>query len=285
MQNLYNGRVWFFLYMAIANTKVGFERMHFLLKRSECKRFRVCFIGSISRLTTHSEIQAQCTFYWHRPCSILVGLFDLSLCAMKVAATKLSRKFHWHNLQSSLQNRHITIVRTATNMQATPSNTNTDSSVHTAPIAVMDVTPRTSSMYPTAELQAMVTGRAKRALGPLFGLTNFGMNHTTLAPGGSSSITHYHTKQEEMIYILSGTATLRLDDTEVTMNPGDVMGFPAGRPVGHSIVNRSTTEDLVYLEIGDRTGNDTVFYHHSVDLEARESNGKWGFYHKDGTPY
>jgi uncharacterized cupin superfamily protein len=188
---------------------------------------------------------------------------------------KDSEKIHWYKKP----------VRAVT-MQATPPKNNTaDTPLRTAPIPVMDVTPRTSSAYPTTELQAMVVGRAKRALGPLFGLTNFGMNHTTLPPGGSSSITHYHSKQDEMIYILSGTATLRLDDTEVTMSPGEVMGFPAGRPVGHSIVNRSTTNNLVYLEIGNLTSNDRVFYHSSVDLEARESNGQWRFYHTDGTPY
>ena len=179
----------------------------------------------------------------------------------------------------------LATTKTTINNMASNPRTNTETGNRTKPIHVMDVNPRTSSIYPTKEQQAMVEGRNKRSLGPLFGLQNFGMNHTTLQPGASSSIQHYHSKQDEMIYILSGTATLQLDDSEITMNPGDVMGFPAGQPMLHSIINRSTSENLEYLEIGDRTSNDTVFYHPSADLEARESNGQWNFYHRDGTPY
>jgi uncharacterized cupin superfamily protein len=157
--------------------------------------------------------------------------------------------------------------------------------VRSTPIHVMDISPRTSSIMPTIELQSMLKGRSKRAIGPLFGLTNFGMNHSTLEPGASSSIQHYHTKQDEMIYILSGTATLRLDEQEIILKPGDVMGFPAGRPVVHTIFNHSTTENVVYLEIGDRTSGDTAIYHSSIDLLGKENDGKWDFYHKDGSPY
>ena len=137
-------------------------------------------------------------------------------------------------------------------------------------------------MYPTP-FQATVEGRSKRALGNYFGLQNFGVNHTTLAPGASSALQHHHSKQDEFVYVLQGTATLRLGNEEFEMTAGSCTGFPANQGMGHCIVNRSS-EDVVYLEIGDRTAGDEVHYP-NVDLKAIEQDGTWRFLHKDGTPY
>ena len=86
--------------------------------------------------------------------------------------------------------------------------------------------------------------------------------------------------------ILQGTATLKLGDTKHTMQAGDCMGFPAGQGVGHCVVNDSPTESVVYLEVGDRTLDDTVDYPND-DLRAIPDTvpGTWQFTHKDGTPY
>ena len=151
------------------------------------------------------------------------------------------------------------------------------------PTPSTNVPGRTTSVYPQA-FQNVTQGREKRALGNFFGLQNFGVNHTTLAPGAASALQHCHQLQDEFIYILQGSAVLYYGDEEIEMNAGDCMGFPAGEGIAHSLVNRSKLEPVVYLEIGDRTPNDQVTYP-SVDLQAVHREGKWAFLHKDGTPY
>ena len=74
------------------------------------------------------------------------------------------------------------------------------------PVALVaaDVPPRAKlSNYPEPFFSRMA-GRDKRPLGDLFGLANFGVNLTRLKPGGSSSIRHAHTRQDEFLYILEG---------------------------------------------------------------------------------
>jgi uncharacterized cupin superfamily protein len=151
------------------------------------------------------------------------------------------------------------------------------------PVSMTSLAAKSKSSYPL-EFQSTVQGRTKRALGQPFGLQNFGVNYTTLAPGAASALQHYHSKQDELIVILSGTATLKLGDDEILMTEGMCMGFPAGTSVGHCVVNRSDTP-VTYLEIGDRTPADVVTYP-GVDLRAVASeDGQWKFCHKDGRPY
>ena len=79
-------------------------------------------------------------------------------------------------------------------------------------IQAMDTPPRTAqSLYPEP-YRSQMNGRVKRVLGNPFGLTNFGVNLTTIAPGGMSALMHRHTTQDEFVYILEGTATLATDD-------------------------------------------------------------------------
>lgn len=124
--------------------------------------------------------------------------------------------------------------------------------------------------------------REKRPLGDLFGLKNFGVNLTTLKPGGESALFHRHSKQDELVYIVQGEPTLVTDKGEVTLKPGMCAGFAAGG-VAHHIVNRTAT-DVVFLEIGDRTPGDEGSYPND-DIQAVLVNGQWQFTHKDGTPY
>ena len=128
-----------------------------------------------------------------------------------------------------------------------------------------------------------MSGRAKRPLGDLFGLTNFGVNLTTLAPGGESALLHRHSKQDEFVYILDGEPTLVTDVGEVVLSPGMCAGFPA-RGIAHQLVNR-TGRDVVYLEIGDRSSGDEGSYPND-DLRAELGpDGRWRYSHKDGRPY
>jgi uncharacterized cupin superfamily protein len=151
-------------------------------------------------------------------------------------------------------------------------------------MAALTVPCQRSTIYPPP-FQEAVRGRTKRKLGNAFALTNFGVNLTILEPGASSALQHHHTKQDEFVYILKGTATLRLGEKEFTMTAGDCVGFKAGNGIGHCIVNRhDSTETLEYLEIGDRTAGDEVTYP-EVDLQAQDVNGQWVFARKSGEPY
>lgn len=140
-----------------------------------------------------------------------------------------------------------------------------------------------SSTYPPP-FTAIVAGREKRKLGDYFGLENFGVNLTRLAPGAASALAHYHARQEEFIYVLEGHPTLIMDNKPYLLNPGDCCGFRAGTQIAAQIINRSQTTATI-LEIGDRTPGDVVEYPDD-DLQAvQQSNGQWQFLHKDGDPY
>lgn len=138
------------------------------------------------------------------------------------------------------------------------------------------------SNYPEP-FASMVAGRFKRPLGDVFGLKNFGVNLTKLAPGAISALRHAHTVQDEFIYILQGTPTLITDAGETLLSAGMCAGFKSGSGNGHHLVNRSA-EDVVYLEIGDRNPGDAASYPDD-DLQALFESGQWVFKHKDGKPY
>lgn len=136
--------------------------------------------------------------------------------------------------------------------------------------------------YPN-RFREVVAGRSKQRLGDALRLTNFGVNLTTLKPGAASSLRHWHTVQDEFIYVISGQLTLVTDSGEQILSPGMAAGFAAGQSDGHHLLNR-TGSDAVYLEVGDRLPGDAVHYA-DADLEARTVAGKWTYFHKDGTAY
>ena len=155
----------------------------------------------------------------------------------------------------------------------------------TAPIAVSatQVPPRSKpSNYPEPFASRML-GREKRQLGDVFGLTNFGVNLTRLAPHASSALRHAHTRQDEFIYILQGHPTLHTDEGHTPLAPGMCAGFKAGTGNAHRLINE-TEEEVLYLEVGDRVLGDAASYPDD-DLKALVVDEKWEFRHKDGTPY
>ena len=139
---------------------------------------------------------------------------------------------------------------------------------------------RTNYPEPFASRMA---GRDKRPLGDLFGLTNFGVNITRLKPGGCSALRHAHTKQDEFVYILEGRPTLLTDAGRTLLDPGMCAGFKAGTGDAHCLINE-TEQDVVYLEIGDRTAGDAVEYPDD-DLAVVTVDGKRRMAHKNGVPY
>lgn len=144
------------------------------------------------------------------------------------------------------------------------------------------ITPITGSSYP-AQFKPGVAGRSKRRLGDALGLKNFGVNLTTIKPGAASALRHWHSREDEFIYVLGGELVLVTDTGEQLLTAGMAAGFPAGKADGHRLVNR-TGVDAVCLEVGDRRPDDSVVYP-DVDLEARAAAGGRKFLHKDGTPY
>lgn len=153
------------------------------------------------------------------------------------------------------------------------------------PVALMaaETPPRArQSVYPEPYASRMA-GRQKRPLGDVFGLTNFGVNLTRLAPGAMSALRHAHSRQDEFIYILQGRPVLVTDAGETPLSPGMCAGFKADTGDGHQLLNR-TDEDVVYLEVGDRSAGDVATYPDD-DIQAQFVDGKWKFTHKDGSPY
>ncbi len=129
----------------------------------------------------------------------------------------------------------------------------------------------------------IVSGRSRQRLGNAAGLTNFGVNLTTLEPGSASSLRHWHSRQDEFVYVVSGELVLITDEGETVMEPGMMAAFPAGESNGHCLINR-TQQSAVYLEVGDRTRDDSASYP-DIDLLATSTSQGYAFTHKDGTPY
>ena len=154
-----------------------------------------------------------------------------------------------------------------------------------APVAVVaaHAPPRTKpSIYPEPFASRMA-GRVKHPLGDLFGLSNFGVNLVRLMPGAGSALRHAHSRQDEFVYIVQGDAVLITDAGETQLTAGMCAGFKCGTGNGHQLLNRSS-EEVTYLEVGDRSAGDTVVYPDD-DLQAAFVEGKWQFAHKDGSPY
>ena len=145
-----------------------------------------------------------------------------------------------------------------------------------------DVPEQKGSNYPE-RFKALVSGRLKKRLGDAAGLTNFGVNLVKLEPGSWSSVRHWHSQQDEFIYILEGEVILVNNSGEHILKPGDAAGFPAGEADGHHLINHSDSV-AIYLEIGDRSPNDEVTYP-DTDLVAKSSPEGWVFTHQDGSLY
>jgi uncharacterized cupin superfamily protein len=146
----------------------------------------------------------------------------------------------------------------------------------------MEVSPRTGSIYPEPYGDP-IAGRAKRALGDALGLTQFGVNLTTLAPGSWSSQRHWHENEDEFVYVLEGEITLVTDAGEILLKPGMAAGFPAGRPDGHHLINR-TDRPAHYLEVGTRAPTEVAHYS-DIDLGGRKEGGRFVLTRKNGDPY
>jgi uncharacterized cupin superfamily protein len=150
------------------------------------------------------------------------------------------------------------------------------------PLQALDVPARTTTIYPPPYAAALA-GRAKRALGDAFGLTQFGVNLTVLAPGAASAERHWHEAEDEFIYVLEGEVTLIDNDGEHSLTAGMCAGFKAGVPNAHRLVNRSSVP-VSLLEIGTRSDSDRAHYP-EADMAAVKTDGRFRITRKDGTPF
>ena len=136
--------------------------------------------------------------------------------------------------------------------------------------------------YP-APHDAIVQGRHRSRLSPVLGLTKFGVNVLRIEPGAQSSARHWHSEQDEFVYVLEGEATLVTDEGDTIVKAGMAAGFPAGNPNGHTLVNRSNSDVLV-LEVGDRPVSEDVEYP-DIDMANAVRGGKPNFTRKDGSAF
>ena len=141
---------------------------------------------------------------------------------------------------------------------------------------------RRGTRYPP-QFDAPCAAREKRALGDAFGLTDYGVNLVTLPPGAWSSQRHWHSREDELIYVLDGRPTLITDAGRTPLAPGMCAGFRAGDGNGHHLVNE-TDAPVTYLEVGSRRDDDDVEYP-DIDMRIADRGRGGRFSRKDGTPY
>jgi uncharacterized cupin superfamily protein len=139
----------------------------------------------------------------------------------------------------------------------------------------------TGSRYPSPYHEPC-SKRTRRPLGDAAGLTSFGVNLTRLAPGTWSSQRHWHSAEDEFIYVVEGEVILVTDSGEETLHAGDCAGFKAGSPDGHHLQNRSG-RDALYLEVGARRPEEDEVAYPDIDMILPKGHG--GFARKDGKPY
>ena len=147
-------------------------------------------------------------------------------------------------------------------------------------IDITSVPARKGVGYP-AEFRALTADRLRQKLGDAGGLTDFGVNLTSLPPGNWSSQRHWHSEEDEFVYILAGELVLIEDAGETLLRAGDCAAFKKNSGNGHHMINRSATTAL-YLEIGSRSPTDLITCS-DVDMMSSSTDGL--FRHKDGKPY
>jgi uncharacterized cupin superfamily protein len=151
---------------------------------------------------------------------------------------------------------------------------------HMPRIDVPHVPERRGTGYPEP-FNAPCAERIRQRLGDAGGLRDFGVNLMRLPPGNWSSQRHWHSHEDEFVYVLEGELVLIEDDAETVLRKGDCAAFAKNSGNGHHMINRSDSV-AVYLEVGSRSPADVITCA-DVDMISPSSDGR--FLHKDGTPY
>lgn len=146
-------------------------------------------------------------------------------------------------------------------------------------IDVGKLQPVVGTLYPSP-FDEPCRARERTRLGDAAGLTQFGVNLLRLPPGAWSSQRHWHTGEDEFVYVVSGEVVLATDSGEEILRAGDGAGFKADDGDGHCLQNRSG-QDAVVLEIGSRVPA-SIAYYSDIDMMVQPGVG---YTHRDGTPY
>jgi len=147
-------------------------------------------------------------------------------------------------------------------------------------IDIAAVPKRKGTGYPP-QFNAFSTERIRQRLGDAGGLKDFGVNLTHLPPGNWSAQRHWHTHEDEFVYVLEGEVVLVEDGGETLLRAGDCAAFAKNSGNGHHLINKSSAT-AVYLEVGSRQKDDVT---HCSDVDMMSPNSDGRFLHKDGTPY
>ncbi|WP_315832366.1 cupin domain-containing protein [Bradyrhizobium prioriisuperbiae] len=139
---------------------------------------------------------------------------------------------------------------------------------------------RQGSGYPPP-FDAACTERVRQRLGNAGGLTDVGINLMHLPPGNWSSQRHWHSEEDEFVYVIEGEVTLIEDDGETVLRAGDCAAFPKNSGNGHHMINKSDAM-AIYLEVGTRSPIDMITCS-DIDMMSSSTDGR--FVHKDGAPY
>ena len=145
---------------------------------------------------------------------------------------------------------------------------------------LMSIPQRKGSSYP-APFDEKPANRVRQRLGDAGGLTQFGVNLLHLPPGAWSSQRHWHSAEDEFVYVISGEVVLITGRGEEVLRAGDCVAFPRNVPDGHHLINKSDTL-VVCLEVGTRMEHDFTDY---PDIDMVFDPKVDCYTHKDGTPY
>jgi uncharacterized cupin superfamily protein len=141
--------------------------------------------------------------------------------------------------------------------------------------------PRIKGVGYPAPFAAASAERIRQRLGNAGGITDFGINLMRLPPGNWSSQRHWHSHEDEFVYVLEGELILVEDGGETVIRAGDCAAFPKASGNGHHLINKSHAVAL-YLEVGSRHPEDVTT---CSDIDLMSANADGRFVHKDGTPY
>jgi uncharacterized cupin superfamily protein len=147
-------------------------------------------------------------------------------------------------------------------------------------IDIASVPARRGSGYP-APFDRPCADRIRQSLGDAAGLSDYGVKLMQLPPGAWSSQRHWHSREDEFVYVLSGEVVLVEDDGETVLRAGDCAAFPKNTANGHQLINRSTALATI-LEVGTRSADDVCTY---SDIDMQVDNRDDVYRRKDGTPY
>ena len=146
-------------------------------------------------------------------------------------------------------------------------------------IDIASLKPVVGTLYPSP-FDEPCRARERTRLGDAAGLSQYGVNLLRLPPGSWSSQRHWHAKEDEFVYVLSGEVVLVTDAGEEVLRAGDCAAFKAGEGDGHHLVNRSD-QDVMLIEVGNRDPADRTVYS-DIDMVAEPMEE--GFRRRDGTP-